>query len=793
MFEKSIMKVDIFNSIDKEKYLDKELDLIYVIKGEVFIKLEFNEYTMKKNDLLLINNRNKYSFKAIDDAIFICISISHTELCKIIEHNSVKFNCNSIIDHEKDYTELKKIINNILDCLLKNEKKLALMSLQFQLIDELVGKFIFNDDIVLISSNKEKHYNRLDQIISYINENYNQQITLNDLANKEFLSVPYLSKFIKEQLGVTFTEYLNNVRLNHAIEDLINKDSPLTKVALENGFATTFSFNKYFKDKYNIMPSEYRKKFRQVNNLNNKSIVNVKEEVGAYLYDSKLEKNPTIKFTNDIEVKIDINNSKIIKKHYNKIINIGYANDILQSLLQEHIIMLKNEMKFEYARFLGIFNEDMNIENGYTFYKVDKILDFIISNQMKPFIDLMPKKKRLYKNTQEDINVEITNIELRSLEEWQKLIHKFIVHCINRYGKEEVEKWYFDVSTMEKTVNDKNEVSAYFQIFEVIYTTIKQMLPNVKVGGPGGHFSKMNSLEFFKDWKSFRSKPDFISIFIYPYVEILKDYVKGAQLSSDRNYFLNKLEGIKKNIKDLGYCPDEIIISEWNSTVSDRNYINDSCSKATYIIKNVIDSMGKVDKLCYMMASDAQTEYLDTDLFLYGGKGLVSKNGIKKPSFYAFSFLEKLSENIVKKGENYIVTKNSSSSFTMICYNYKQFNEAYLLSSEESIGLEEMKNIYENKNDISISFSIENVPKGRYRVKSFILSESCGSVLDEWIKLNADNNLSSDEITYLKGISVPRLRNEYIETCEEILKYRVKLLPHEVRLVTFDMDYESIM
>ena len=149
-------------------------------------------------------------------------------------------------------------------------------------------------------------------IKDYINENYNQQITLNDLANKEFLSVPYLSKFIKEQLGVTFTEYLNNVRLNHAIEDLINKDSPLTKVALENGFATTFSFNKYFKDKYNIMPSEYRKKFRQVNNLNNKSIVNVKEEVGAYLYDSKLEENPTIKFTNDIEVKIDINNSKII-------------------------------------------------------------------------------------------------------------------------------------------------------------------------------------------------------------------------------------------------------------------------------------------------------------------------------------------------------------------------------------------------------------------------------------------------------------------------------------------------
>jgi len=200
---------------------------------------------------------------------------------------------------------------------------------------------------------------------------------------------------------------------------------------------------------------------------------------------------------------------------------------------------------------------------------------------------------------------------------------------------------------------------------------------------------------------------------------LIKSGAKGApQASSEKNYLLNKLRSIEKNIKDFGYSAGEIIISEWNSTVSNRNYTNDSCSKAAYIIKNVIDSIGKVDKLGYWMASDISGEYLDTDLLLQGGTGLISKNGMKKPSFYAFYFLEKLSENMVQKGNNYIITKNSNNSFTMICNNYKHFNNSYLLNTEENISLDELENIYENENELNISFSILNSSSGRYRVKT---------------------------------------------------------------------------
>lgn len=795
MLKESMIKLEIHKSISEEIDLCDEIILFYIIKGQVFVKIGSDEYVMEKDDILLVNQNNKCSFKTGKDATLICIKISCSELCRVPEFNNIKFSCNSVCDKDKDYTELKKSINRILDCILKNEKKIKIISLEYQLIYILINRFMISSGFYDDHSPKEKYSERLNAIKSYINNNYNNQITLNDLANKEYLSVPYLSKFIKEQLGVTFTEYVNSVRLKHAVNDIVNTDVPITRVSLDNGFATTFIFNKYFKEIYGMTPSQYRKKYEKVNKKDSENIEDAKAEIETYLSEICHEESLNDKNSQGIMIETDIDNSTVINRNYNKIINIGYANDLLESLLQEHIVMLRNDIKFEYARFWGIFNEDMNIENSngeYNFYKIDKILDFIIGCGMKPFIDLMPKAKRISKNIVDFVEFEKKSLRLKSLEEWDKLIHKFIVHCINKYGIEEVERWYFDISRSENTSaskNEKDEKIIYCKTFNIIYSKIKEIVPNAKVGGPGGNFTKSSALEFFERWNKFDIKPDFISLYIYPYTSLVRSGTEVAQASSERNYLLNKLNKMNKITKKLGFSAHEIIISEWNSTVSDRNYINDSAWKASYIIKNVIDSIDRADKLGYKIASDVSSEYLDTNLLLQGGTGLISKNGIKKPAFYAFSFLEKMSTNLVGKGENFIMTKSSNNSFSIICHNYKQFNNSYLLNSEENISIDELENIYEDEKNLSISFDIKNIKKGRYRVKSFLLNENHGSILNEWIKLGCDNHLRADEIDYLKSITKPKLEIDHIETGEESLKYNVVLLPHEVRLITFKIDY----
>lgn len=649
---------------------------------------------------------------------------------------------------------------------------------------------MFKDEII-----KNKYDERIGKIKEYINSNYKKSITLNDFAHKELLSIPYLSKFIKKHLGMTFTDYLNSVRLNYAVEELINTDKPITRIALENGFSTTFLFNKCFKEAYKITPNEYRKQFKGDNKLEDKIDNEIIKDTDIYLNENNSNKSVVVSPKEEVKVTIDINKEKKFKKHYNKFLNVGYANDILQSILQEHILMIRKELKFEYARFFGIFNEDMNIESRdqkYNFYKIDKVLDFFVNNKMKPFIDLSPKAKSISKSVLEIISFEINAVKYRSIEQWKALLNNFIIHCVNRYGSEEIETWYFEVSTykiIEPNIEDENYYSKYFRIFDITYKTIKNIIPNAKVGGPGDHFGRSNPAEFFEEWLNLNAKPDFISMYVYPYSTIIKNGKEEIYHSNDRDFLINNLYSIKEIIRNIGFPCEEIIISEWSLTVSSRNYINDSCFKAAYVIKNIIDCVDQVDSVCYLMASDISEEYLDINLLLQGGTGLVSKNGMKKPSFYAFSFLEKLSETMVQKGKNYIMTKNSDNIFTIICHNYKHFNNSYLLNYQEDLDLGRIETIYENQNELNISFLIKNVPNGRYRLKSYTVNESYGSVLNKWIKLNADSRLRSDEISYLKDVSIPELDIKYIDVSESKLSYSLELQPHEVRLLTFEIDY----
>ena len=103
---------------------------------------------------------------------------------------------------------------------------------------------------------------RISEIINYIHSNYRRKISLNELSEHLFLSVPYLSKYIKKQLGMNFLDYLNNIRLFHAVDDLLYSSQPLTAIAMDNGFANTAAFTEVFKKVYNMTPSEYRQQMR---------------------------------------------------------------------------------------------------------------------------------------------------------------------------------------------------------------------------------------------------------------------------------------------------------------------------------------------------------------------------------------------------------------------------------------------------------------------------------------------------------------------------------------------------
>lgn len=97
-------------------------------------------------------------------------------------------------------------------------------------------------------------------ITDYIAKNYNQRLSLAELAGKLGYNYHYLSKCFHKIFNMSFSEFLNSYRLDAALTMLTETDRDITDIALESGFQSIRSFNDFFKARTGVTPSAYRSK-----------------------------------------------------------------------------------------------------------------------------------------------------------------------------------------------------------------------------------------------------------------------------------------------------------------------------------------------------------------------------------------------------------------------------------------------------------------------------------------------------------------------------------------------------
>ena len=95
--------------------------------------------------------------------------------------------------------------------------------------------------------------------MTYINNHFQEKISLADIAQKEDLSIAYLSRFFKTQIGQSFQSYINALRLEHAIFLLTNTNKTILDISIESGFSDLKYMTKAFSEKFNMTAGEYRR------------------------------------------------------------------------------------------------------------------------------------------------------------------------------------------------------------------------------------------------------------------------------------------------------------------------------------------------------------------------------------------------------------------------------------------------------------------------------------------------------------------------------------------------------
>jgi len=818
--------------------VQKNVEFLFVLKGELRIVINNQKYKLPESDVVLINTGDVYEIHGEDENLVLSMQIDNDFFNDVVKREQSLFLCNSSVNENEHYDSIRKILAKVMYEYSNREYgyDFKIMSLVYDLIYLLNVNFVIADDYKVrdLEIKNSKYTERINKIVSYIKQNYYQQISLQDVADSQFLTPEYLSKFFKVHMGMTFSKYLNEFRLAQAVKELIRTDNSVTKIAMNNGFPNLVAFNKIFKEVYDTTPAEYRNQIRKKQSKTNVD-EKIESEVTKVDYNQALEKltryveseeegdnkAQAYNSVNNIYVEVNVESSKPMLHTWRNLINLGYAQDGLRSDLQQHLTEIQNKIKFKYARFQGVFSDEMLSygdetinESNYNFTKIDKLIDFLYSIDLKPFIELGNKAKVLNLVSDKVMYFRHSSEKQKNLKESLDLLEKFIVHCINRYGINEVSQWYFEL--WKEGDNDyvfwSGNFEKYLNTFQSYQNVMKKIIPDAKFGGPG--FNPEVNMKWFNDFlnqvKKSDTKMDFLSVSLYPY-ELIEDskveklsrksnaanksfkneegeYLTHLLPSKDKNYSKVKLDKIRKMLKECGVNIPEIQVTEYNSSISHRHPANDTTFKAAYITKNIIDNLDEINGFGYWFCSDVSGELKDSKNLLYGDMGLISANGISKPGFYAYEMLGKLGSELIQKGDGYIITKKSSYNYEIITYNYKHFDYFYCLSEETPVTLEQYYNIYENQENLNISINLKGTKKGRYRVKKYILNREHGSIFDEWLNMNAIYNIKKDEIDYLKQICVPKQTVFYVES-EDELKLESSLSPHEVNFYEITFEY----
>lgn len=405
------------------------IEILYILRGELSVTIDTESYNLKAGEVEIVNVDEAHTITGSDNNLVLIFNID-TEFLKNYyqEIDDVFFYTdNTSQEEEEKYDVLKKYLSNIFYEIIKRaeeyeiEVQSNLISLLFHLVNEFHYLTMEDDDL----KDKELQLERYHRITKYIYTNYMNKISLKDIADKEFLSLHYLSHELKNRFGYSFQEILNLTRVEESIKFLLDTDDSISDIALECGFSHVRYFNKHFKSYYNCSPTQFRKKYK-FHEEQLEKMIKVKEhdleEALEYLlpYIEEYEEESTpydaIGVIN-IDIRQDFDEIGELDFSFLHYIELGNIHSLFNKNIIEEVRDIQNSLQFKYGILSEVFSAFNSVSDIYRLYNfleesvkilidigLNPIIEIAIKDTQKPnFIDILKKLSMYFRdNFQEE-------------------------------------------------------------------------------------------------------------------------------------------------------------------------------------------------------------------------------------------------------------------------------------------------------------------------------------------------------------------------------------------------------
>ncbi len=357
-----------------------------------------------------------------------------------------------------------------------------------------------------------------------------------------------------------------------------------------------------------------------------------------------------------------------------------YPGTLIRPEDQAQLRLVTAELGFRYLRFHAIFHDvlgTVRVEDGKTVYdwtKIDQLYDDLRAAHIKPFVELgfTPEALATSKQT---IFYWKGNTSHPDPAGWNALVAAFIRHIEQRYGQAEVRTWFFEVWNEPnlKGFWEDADQQAYFSLFDNTSRTIKAIDPALPVGGPSTAGAAWVP-EFLAHVKQSGAAVDFVSTHTYGVDGgFLDEQGKSdTKLSASPDAIVGDVRRVRREVSASPFPSLPVYFTEWSTSYTPRDAVHDSYVSAPYILAKLKACAGLVRGMSYWTYTDLFEEPGPPPTPFHGGFGLLTREGIRKPAFFAYKYLHALQGQTLPTNDSQAMLSEDHGNIAAVLWDFEQ-------------------------------------------------------------------------------------------------------------------------
>ncbi|PCD04699.1 beta-xylosidase [Sphingomonas spermidinifaciens] len=370
-----------------------------------------------------------------------------------------------------------------------------------------------------------------------------------------------------------------------------------------------------------------------------------------------------------------------LDRSFNFSVGADYAGTLARPDSLAQLKVAVDELGFRYVRFHAIFHDALGtVKRGadgritYDWTGIDRLYDAMLGMGIRPFVELGFTPEAM-KTSDQTIFYWKGNTSHPEPKAWAALVDAFVRHVRERYGAEEVRRWYFEVWNEPNLAGfwEGADQKAYFDLYAASARAIKAIDPALRVGGPASAGAAWVP-ELLADADRRGVPVDFIATHTYGVDGGFLDE-KGQddnKLSPNPDSVIADVRKVRGQIDATRHRGLPLYFTEWSASYNPRDPVHDSYISAAFILSKLRGSAPYAQGMSYWTYSDLFEEAGPPPMPFHGGFGLINREGIRKPAFFAYKYLNALKGREVPTGDAQTIVATEGGRTGALIWNWTQ-------------------------------------------------------------------------------------------------------------------------